>query len=184
MRKIAAAKKPCANRCGGVVEHAHLSKCNDCLLGLKRIEKMAAQQQKVETLPPLTVSAGAWGFRVPGLPVAWNNALIRMKGRRPFLSPRAREWKQSIAIVAATARPKGWPTTGSYDVEILSVFANPRADADGPVKLVLDALTLCAWRDDKQVAQVTARKLVDASAPRIEVVVRLAANPTEQPAFR
>ena len=167
--------KICAARgCNDPTAAPHLSKCAPCLLGTKRIEKMIAQHRAVEALPAIVVPAGAWAFRVPGLPVSANNSLIRM-GHRTFLDPKAREWKRSISIIAAQTRPSGWPLTGRYEVEITSVFANPSADADGPIKLVLDALKLTAWRDDRQVAQVLAKKLVDRDAPRIEVVVRVSA---------
>jgi Holliday junction resolvase RusA-like endonuclease len=167
----------CSSRgCGNQTTASHFTKCASCLLGTRRLDKLVAQYRAVEQLPPLAVPAGVWAFRVPGLPVAWNNALIRYAGRRPFLAPKAREWKQQIALAAMQTRPGGWPLDRRYDVELTSVFANPRADADGPVKLVLDALTGCAWTDDRLVARVTASKLVDADAPRIEVVLRLAAQ--------
>ena len=170
----ATSTKICATRgCGDPTAGVHFSKCAACLLGTKRIDTLHSQQRAVEALPPLAVSAGTWAFRVPGLPVAWNNALIRMPGRRPFLSPRAKEWKQSIGIVAMQTRPGSWPLDAIYVVEIVSVFANPAADADGPVKLILDALTGIAWRDDKLVSRLVADQLVDKAAPRIEVVLRI-----------
>jgi Holliday junction resolvase RusA-like endonuclease len=165
----------CATRgCAEESAGARFTKCARCLLGLKRVEKFQAQIATVAALPPLVVPAGAWGFRVPGVPVSWNNALVRPKHGRPFLSDKAREWKQAIAAEALRARPAGWPLGARYALHLHSVFARSTADVDGPLKLVQDALSGVAWADDRQVVAASATKDVDPQAPRIEVVVRSA----------
>lgn len=151
-----------------------MTKCARCLCGGVLLDKYAAQQAATAALPELVVPAGCWGFRVPGLPVSWNNALIRPAGRRAFLSDKARGWKQAIAAEALRARPSRWPLDASYTMDLHCVFANPRADRDGPLKLVQDALEGVAWANDSRVLGGRTTKAVDAKAPRIEVVVGLA----------
>jgi Holliday junction resolvase RusA-like endonuclease len=51
------------------------------------------------------------------------------------------------------------------------------ADADGPLKAVMDALTGAVWSDDVQVVEIRARKRY-AAKPSLEVVVT-AADPTD-----
>ena len=152
------------------------TRCVDCLMGGPQRRKFAAQVAAVRALPPLLVAAGTWTVRVPGRPLSWNNALVRPKGgRRPFLSAEAKEWKEAVGAHARVTRPAGWPLDARYVVEVRSTFARSSSDADGPIKLALDALKGIAWNDDKQVVQVTATKDVDPLAPRLDLVIRVVA---------
>jgi len=134
--------------------------------------KLAAQESAVNALPPIVVPPEAFGFRVPGSPMSWNNALIRGRGR-PFLSARAREWKESIRFRALAALPSTWSRSGRFMVGVHSVFARSTSDTDGPVKLALDALQGIAFDNDRQVVRVSATKEVG-GAVRLEVIVKRA----------
>jgi hypothetical protein len=177
MTAAVCATRGCRNPPASVGPRA-LTRCVSCLSGARRLDKFNAQIAAVEALPPMVVPEGAWGFRVPGSPRSWNNALIRGRGR-PYLASWAREWKRTLGVYAMRARPAGWPLDAAYRVDIRSWFATAAADVDGPVKLVLDALTGIAWRDDKLVVHAPPWKQVDKVAPRLEVVVRLHARSTE-----
>ena len=156
-----------------------LTKCVPCLLGTKKMEKVAAQLHAVAALPPMLAAAGEWAFRIPGSPRSWNNALGRPQRGRAYLKKWAKEWKAQIGLYAKLTRPAGWSMGALYIVEIHSWFASNASDVDGPVKMVLDALNGIAWFDDKQVVHAPPWKEVDPIAPRLEVTIRVAtASPT------
>jgi Holliday junction resolvase RusA-like endonuclease len=157
--------------CGAAVAGAQFTRCVDCLMGTRKLNKLRAQLVAVESLPGMVIPAESWGFRVPGRAIAWNNALVRPQHGRPFLSPAAREWKTAVATYALKARPRNWSLDGTFTMNLHSVFASPLADRDGPLKLVQDALEGVAWRNDRQVVGGTTTKALDALAPRIEVVI-------------
>lgn len=159
--------------CGAPSAGPHLTRCAPCLMGTKKLAKLQAQLAAVKALPPLAIPPGAWGFRVPGRAISWNHALVRPRGgRRAFLSAEAREWKEVIATYALKARPRPWCLEGNFVLYLHSVFSSPLADRDGPLKLVQDALSGVAWRDDRQVVGGSTTKAVDPLAPRIEVVIQ------------
>lgn len=166
------AKRGCSNPVAAPGGHP-LTMCAPCLLGFKRIEKQQAQFTAVCDLPPMEIPSGAWGVRMPGSPRSWNNALVRPRHGKPYLARWAREWKEALGKSALKSKPDGWPMGRRYWVEIRSWFATNVSDADGPVKLVLDAFTGIAWNDDRQVAASPPWKEVDPIAPRLEVIIRV-----------
>jgi crossover junction endodeoxyribonuclease RusA len=52
-------------------------------------------------------------------------------------------------------------------------------DLDNLIKLVQDALNGLAWKDDRQIVQVSALKAIDREHPRTEVEIGLAADALE-----
>lgn len=162
----------CATRgCKGIAP-PRFTKCADCLLCTKKVDKIAAQIRAVAALPPMLVPPGSWGFRIPGSPRSWNHAIVRPARGRAHLAKWAKDWKKQIAWSAKRTRPANWNMSGRYVVEIRSWFSTNASDVDGPVKMVLDALNGIAWFDDKQVAHAPPWKEVDPVAPRLEVLIR------------
>lgn len=148
-----------------------LTKCVPCLLGTKKADKVQAQIRAVAALPPMLVPSDSWGFRIPGSPRSWNNAIVRPQHGRPYMAKWAKAWKEQIRVYATLSRPAKWNLGGRYVVEIRSWFATNASDVDGPVKMVLDALKGISWFDDKQVVHAPPWKEVDPVAPRLEVTI-------------
>ena len=146
--------------------------CAPCLLGTRKIAASLARANAVDRLPPVVVPAGGWGFRMPGSPRSYNNALGRGHHVKTYLKKWAKDWKCELGLRALATRPADWNLAGRYAVEIRSWFSSNASDVDGPVKLTLDALKGIAWFDDRQVLSHAAYKLVDRELARIEVVIR------------
>lgn len=108
-------------------------------------------------------------FVVPGDP--------RPKGRPRFgngFVHTPRETQRAEHTVKVFARNAGVrPMQGPVAVELKFYRATKRrCDVDNLAKLVLDALNSVAWRDDDQIAHLTATKGLDPENPRTEVTVR------------
>lgn len=162
----------CATRGCKNTPPPRFTKCADCLLGKKRLDKFAAQRAAVDELPPLAAVPDGFAFRVAGSPVAWNNALVRPRQGRPFLTDRAREWKKAVATYATAARPREWSLNGLFAVEIHSTFSRSNADADGPLKLIIDALQGVAYDNDRQVRKYSGSKSVNPAAPHVVITIQ------------
>lgn len=165
----------CKNRgCGNPVAGPRFTACGPCLMGNRpAMRRKVAAAAAVEAMPAMPAEPGAWAFRVPGSPMSVNRAWRAVRGRGAIRkAPEALEWQRAVRLYAARARPAGWDLAGTFEVEVRSIFARHGADADNPVKLVLDALQGLAFANDSQVTTVTARKAVDPAAARLECVIR------------
>ena len=136
---------------------AHFKRCPECIRGVR-------PAPAVETDPCFLVVA-------EGKPLSWNNALVRSRYGRSFLSKEARAWKDLVEKEARKAKPQNWPTAATYRVEITSYFKNPACDVDGPIKMALDSLSGVAWEDDRLVLELRAIKRIDKDRQRMEIRV-------------
>lgn len=83
------------------------------------------------------------------------NHIWRRVGRRTYLTPEARLYKQTVAeLVCARGRPQ--PLRGSVSVTIRVYPPDRRTrDIDNVIKIILDSLTYAnVWADDKQVDRI------------------------------
>lgn len=148
-----------------------LTKCVRCLTGQTRLARMNDRVAAVELFPQEPAAAGELRFRIPVSPMPQNHAWRIMRGHL-VLNPKATEWKRIVGDHAAAAQPPGWNRLGSFEVEIASTFSTDTADADGPVKLILDAMQGIAYANDRQVVRLIATKAVAYDAPHVVVSVR------------
>ena len=86
-----------------------------------------------------------------------------------MISDEARAYKTEVW---ATAKQAGVEVLeGDVIVSIDLYRARKAGDLDNRIKVTLDALNGIAWRDDKQVAEIHARRFDDKANPRLEVLV-------------
>jgi len=97
-------------------------------------------------------------FSVPGYPVTTNQAYRRRKGYGMYMTENAKQWKALIGVLGKRAMAGKAPLEGDIGVSLDLTFDTFRPDVDGPIKLVLDALQGIAYKNDRQVRAVSARK--------------------------
>jgi crossover junction endodeoxyribonuclease RusA len=118
-------------------------------------------------------------FTVAGNPVPKARAR-RGKGGRHYTPPKTRAFEQRVRWAGiAAASVAGWkPAAGaSYALALFVVFPDRRPkDLDNVLKSVSDALNGVAWLDDAQVHELTVRRSIDRTAPRVEVQIRRIPN--------
>jgi len=126
----------------------------------------------------LTSEPARVAFTVQATPISTNMAYRLTKAKignfaRMYLSAAAKSFKEMVSLKATLARPKGWPLDRRYFVGVDFYFRDNRPDSDGPLKLVLDAMEGCLYKNDRQVDEVRYRRFVDAASPRVEISVLL-----------
>lgn len=104
---------------------------------------------------------------------AWRGA-VATEARAAMSDRPLIEGPVAVSVLFVLPRPKGhWlPANGRRPVQILRLDAPQwvatTPDVDKLVRACLDALTSVVWRDDAQVAQLTARKRYEGVDPRDE----------------
>ena len=63
-------------------------------------------------------------------------------------------------------------------VSIVFHYRNPRRDRDGALKGLLDCLQGVIWKNDSQIVELHAWKMVDRSNPRIEMRIEELSTPS------
>jgi Holliday junction resolvase RusA-like endonuclease len=123
-------------------------------------------------------------IKVSGLPIAWSRARTNTRGGRTvfFTDERVAAWKREIVLRARLSRPVK-PLEGPVFLRIQ--FGMPRSkkrdpgeywhfwkpDLDNLIKAVKDALTAAElWRDDCQVAEIQAAKILSVD-PGAEITI-------------
>lgn len=101
-----------------------------------------------------------------GKPVSVNQLY---RGRR-FLTPLGTATKADYSY-QAKKQYKGAVLEGPVKVEVHVYFANAAADIDNALKGFFDSMTGLLWKDDKQIVELHAYKLIDKQRPRIEISV-------------
>jgi Holliday junction resolvase RusA-like endonuclease len=116
-------------------------------------------------------------FTVDGPPLPWQRA--RGNGKQHFTSPKQKAYQQHARLSMRAAMQRGtWTTDERYHVEIVAyVTPKQRGDVDNIAKQLLDSGNRVLWDDDRQVDAVSIRRFVDRVRPRLEVRVRVAADP-------
>lgn len=113
-------------------------------------------------------------FTVPGAPVPKGRArVVRSKSTgqvRGITPARTVNFEATVRIVAASARPSGWPMQCEYKVWIHAVRATRNGgDNSNIAKAIEDACNTVLWVDDRQVCEVHVTRDLDPSNPRTEV---------------
>jgi Holliday junction resolvase RusA-like endonuclease len=117
-------------------------------------------------------------FTIPGKPFAWrrarSNGRIRFKDAatvahadtlQALAAPHFKapmEGPLRLIIVASFAIPKSWPLRQRSNAPGRPHAQKP--DADNLAKQIGDGLNRIAWSDDSQIAEITVRKIWDATA--------------------
>jgi crossover junction endodeoxyribonuclease RusA len=106
-------------------------------------------------------------FTLP-YPPALNHLYATFRGRR-ILSREGRAYKMTVAL-----KLRGEPILdGPVEVHIKAYRPRKAGDLDGCLKVLLDSMTGCLYRDDKQIVKIVAERFDDKTNPRIEVTVKI-----------
>lgn len=86
-----------------------------------------------------------------------------------YTPSKTRAAERTLALVAASALPPGWPLDARYSMTARVYFGDARRrDIDNAIKLGADALNGVAYADDSQVVELHAFKHIDRARPRVE----------------
>lgn len=112
-------------------------------------------------------------FTVPGQPVPFQRAGANGKVR--YTPKRYRVYKQLVGLVAQGAKARAkWPMDARYSLHLIAHFGDKiRRDVDNVAKSLMDGLNGIAYADDHQVDELSAKKILGATDPRLEVVVEV-----------
>jgi len=118
-----------------------------------------------------------FAFTVPGQPVPKGRGRASVRGGKVHIrTPEATvAYESTVRLIAATARPSGWPMRARYEVVVRAYRGAARSDLDNLVKAASDALNTIAWADDSRVYRIDAEMSDGAEAPRLDV--RITAHP-------
>ncbi len=89
-------------------------------------------------------------IEIPAIPPSVNHYWAS-RGKRRFLTKRAREWKRLVADEVRRQLPKHKPLKGRLKVRVLLCVRYRRGDVDNRLKAILDAFNGLVWVDDRQV---------------------------------
>lgn len=102
----------------------------------------------------------------PGINAMYKN----IPGVGRALTNAAKDWKSDAAdILAFYAKLY---TEKEVEVDIRFYRGRLRGDADGPVKIVFDALTGTILKDDEQISKYSVVRFLDRERPRAEIRVK------------
>ena len=112
-------------------------------------------------------------FTVPGSPLPWQRA--RSSGSRRYTSPEQRAYQDAVRWACIAAVPAGVRNALTpehrWRVAVLVAVPDKRVrDCDRIVNTLGDALQTILWRDDSQIVEWHARRVIDRERPRVEVV--------------
>lgn len=109
-------------------------------------------------------------FHVPGVPATKGSyRTFRSRAGKQVVkndNARCKPWQEAIGWSARAAMRSASPMTGAVTLDVVFRFerpkttklATPRLDVDKLLRALLDGMTGIVYVDDKQVAQVHARK--------------------------
>lgn len=120
-------------------------------------------------------------FSVPGTPTAWARA--RSHGRRRFNSDRHEQGLSAICSGFEQAAPEWTPWEGPVEMLVVCHYLAPKdywegkactrkPDLDNLLKLVGDALSGVAYRDDALIVKATVLKAYTQGQERTEVCLQ------------
>jgi len=111
-------------------------------------------------------------IEIPAIPPSVNHYWAS-RGKRRFLTKRAREWKRLVKDEVRKQLPKHKPITGRVSVKVTLCVRYRRGDVDNRLKAILDAFNGLVWVDDRQVDFLAIERKLDASEKVIVEVVEL-----------
>lgn len=98
---------------------------------------------------------------------------VRRGGRNMYMTKVGKTFKFAVTTAAFAAAVKAnWKMT-TLPVHVSLTFCNTRADVDGCVKPVLDALQGILFENDRQVKKLDVTKTTDDQGPRVWIGVSL-----------
>ena len=109
-------------------------------------------------------------IEIPAIPPSVNHYWAA-RGRRRFLTKRAREWKRLVADEVRRQFPGHKPFKGRLRVRVLLCVRSRRGDVDNRLKAILDAFNGLVWVDDRQVDFLSIERRLDGSERVIVEVV-------------
>jgi Holliday junction resolvase RusA-like endonuclease len=108
------------------------------------------------------------------MPISVNALYVRARGRRPFLNPKYRAWKEEAGWMLQSQRPK--PIKGHYHLTI--AVPPSRGDVDNRAKAVGDLLQAHGVVENDRLA-THVLTTIDPSVPKGQCRVILRAAPPE-----
>lgn len=91
-----------------------------------------------------------------------------------YKPPETRKFQDFVKLKAKKARPEHWPMTLKYQIVIRPYYPDGRhADITNVVKVVEDALTGVAWRDDRLVFSQRNDKYIRPDRECIEIEISI-----------
>ena len=113
-------------------------------------------------------------FVVPGEPVPKGRARVfKNNGITHGVTPkRTVNFEALVKLMAASARPTGWPMRCEYAVHIHAVRARRRrGDNSNLAKGIEDACNTVVWADDEQVCDLHVTRALEPDNARTEVTI-------------
>lgn len=106
-------------------------------------------------------------------PPAVNNLYFTMQTRERkiirILTPRGKNFKNEVKKICQVERVT--PFMGDVKVDLRVYRPRRIGDLDGTFKIIFDSMKGYAFNDDKQIAEITARRFEDKDDPRVEVEI-------------
>ena len=109
-------------------------------------------------------------FVIPAIPPSVNH-YWKAKGKRRFLTKKAREWKELVRSIIKSKFPDHKLFTQRLTVKVTLCVRFRRGDIDNRLKAILDAFNGLVWVDDKQVDFLSIERRIEASEKTIVEVV-------------
>jgi len=109
-------------------------------------------------------------IEIPAIPPSVNH-YWKARGKRRFLTKRAREWKRLVKDEVKRQLPKHKPLTGRVSVKVTLCVRYRRGDVDNRLKAILDAFNGLVWVDDRQVDFLAIERRIEASERTIVEVL-------------
>jgi crossover junction endodeoxyribonuclease RusA len=108
---------------------------------------------------------------VPGEPIPKARPRLASNGRA-YTPAATVNYERSIARIAQSTRPRDWPMTSRYCVDMtFERSTRRRVDLDNLVKSALDGLLGIAYDDDHRVHELRAKIVLGALKPGATIVV-------------
>ena len=107
---------------------------------------------------------------IPAIPPSVNHYWAA-RGKRRFLTKRAREWKRLVRDEVKRQLPKHKPLTGRVSVRVTLFVRCRRGDVDNRLKAILDAFNGLVWVDDRQVDFLSIERRIESLERTIVEVV-------------
>lgn len=112
-------------------------------------------------------------YVVEGRPISWRRPNIVAGRPRTDVEQRHAKREHQWAAIKAGAVNTDVDSEGHYAIDVLAYYPDERmGDADRILGLPLDAMEGLIYKNDRQVAEVTCRRRIDACRPRVEVTVK------------
>jgi len=102
-------------------------------------------------------------FEIPAIPPSVNH-YWKARGKRRFLTKKAREWKRLVRGEVKRQLPKNHRLlTERLRVKVILCVRYRRGDVDNRLKAILDAFNGLVWVDDRQVDFLSIERRIEAS---------------------